>query len=112
MSSLARRLCGISSVLLLALLTQRDLRKPTETHRSCCTTKLIILSYRHSLWFQCERLRRLPRIMAYASTAATLVFPHTSEEEAEQLQRPIQCTDADIDEKLTATTFSVEETKL
>ena len=48
--------------------------------------------------------------MVYASTAATLVFPHTSEEEAEQLQRPIQCTDADIDEKLTATTFSVEET--
>lgn len=51
--------------------------------------------------------------MAYASpTAATLVFPHTAEEETEQLKRPIQCTDADMDEEFTAitVTFSVEET--
>ena len=49
--------------------------------------------------------------MAYGSTAAaTLVFPDTSEEEAEQLKRPIQCTDADMDDEFTAITFSVEET--
>ena len=39
----------------------------------------------------------------------SLVFPHTSEEEAEQLKRPIQCTDTDMDEEFTAITFSMEE---